>query len=76
MEPKRRQNRAKIDAKNDGISSMALASIFARFLEAKVIENHLNSLPGGARERKREFSENVGFTIVKPLFSRPEASPN
>ena len=41
-----------------------------------MIENHLKSLPGDARGRKREFSENVSFTMIKPSFSRSEASQN
>ena len=46
------------------------------FLEEKVVENDWKSVSEGAREWKRRFPENVGFTIVKPWFSRPEASGN
>ena len=43
------------------------------FGEAKVVEKHSKSFSEDVRERKRRFPENVGFTIVKPWFSRPEA---
>ena len=76
MEPKWSPKRVKTEFENEQISGLAFSSFSSGFGEAKVVENHPKSLPGGARKRKRAFSENVGFIAVKPSFSRPEASRN
>ena len=65
-----------IESENERISDMVFSSFWGGFSEAKVVENHPKSLSEGARERKHEFSGNVGFTNVKPSFSRSEASQN
>ena len=66
MEAKRNQNRAKIESENELISVIVFSSFRGGFWKAKVVENHSKSVPEGARERKRKFSENVGFAAVKP----------
>ena len=65
MEPKWTPKRAKIKFENEWIFDLAFSSISNCFWEAKVVKNHRISIPGGARKRKRTFSENVSFPIVK-----------
>ena len=73
MEPKWSQNGAKMVPKSRENGVRKRTDFWHRFFlfrggfwEVKVVENHRKSVSEGARERKREFLENVGFTAVKP----------
>ena len=66
MEPERSKNRRQVESENERISLIVVSLLRGGFSEVKVVENNGKSVSEGARERKRDFLENVGFTAVKP----------
>ena len=76
MGAKQSQNRVKIESEKKWVFVLVFSSFSDGFWDVKVVQNHPKSLPEDVREWKRRLPENVGFTIVKPWFSKPEAPQN